>query len=341
MSDRLLKILAGVLVVLAVAWAAARFTSGSGGGAEGAPFSLALDEDAAIDSVVIATPDETVLLVADGDWTVNGYEAIADAGESLKKALAEAQVGQLVSRNPENHGRLGVEEGEGRRLTVYGGGQALLSVILGDRARGYRQAYVRRPDSDEVYTIQGSLISLASRPVTDWREKAILTFTRGDINGIEYTYGDTVLSLSRDTASNWHIGADGPAVDEAKLSGTLSQLAGLRAIGFAADSVVDTLTWEPAARARVIGPGGAVLGDLTFLERAEGVGYYVRRGNSPVVYTVSKYTGDQILKREGDLLPEPEQPSEAAAEVEGAADSTDASDAMEAADTTGAPQPSG
>lgn len=341
MSDRLLKILAGVLVVLAVAWAAAHFASGPGGGAAEAPFSLALSEDAKIDSVVISTPEEIVRLVADGGWTVNGYEAIADAGESLKNALKEAQVGQLVSRNPDNHGRLGVEEGEGRRLTVYVGGQAALSVILGDRARGYRQAYVRRPDSDEVYTIQGSLVSLASRPVTDWREKAILTFTRGDINGLEYTYGDTALSLARDSAGNWHLGADGPAIDEAKLSGALSQLAGLRAIGFAADSVADTLTWEPAAQARVVGPGGAVLGDLTFLERAEGVGYYVRRAGSPVVYTVSKYTGDQILKREADLLPEPEEPGAAPVETEVAPDSTDTSGALEAADTSGAPRPSG
>lgn len=341
MSDRFLKILVGVLIVLAVAWAAARFTSGRGGGAKAGGFDLALSDEAEIDSVVIATPDDTVRLVADGDWTVNGYEAIADAGESLKRALEEAQIGQLVSRNPENHERLGVAEDEGRRLTVYADGRAELSIILGDRARGYRQSYVRRPDSDDVYTIQGGLVSLASRSVTDWRKKEILSFTRGDINGIEYTYGDTAVSLARDSAGIWHIGMDGPVIDEAKLSGALSQLAGLRAIGFAADSVADTLTWEPAARVRVIGPGGAVLGDLTFLERAEEVGYYVRRGSSPVVYTVSKYTGDQILKRESDLLPEPAEGGEEPAEAAGAADTSDVSGEAAAADTTGTQQPSG
>ncbi|MGD8868732.1 MAG: DUF4340 domain-containing protein [Gemmatimonadales bacterium] len=350
MSDRFLKILIGVLIVLAVAWAAARFTSGRGGGAETGGFDLALSDEAEVDSVVIATPEDTVRLVADGgDWTVNGYEAMADAGESLERALEEAQIGQLVSRNPENHGRLGVAEDEGRRLTVYADGQAKLSIILGDRARGYREAYIRRPDDDEVYTISGGLISLAGRSVTDWRKKEILSFTRGDIAGIEYTYGDTTFSLTRDSAGVWHIGMDGPVIDEADLSGALSQLAGLRAIGFAADSVADTLTWQPAARVRVVGPGGAVLGDLTFLERAEEVGYYVRRGNSPVVYTVSKYTGDQILKRESDLLPQPEEageePAEAAAEepggAMGAADTTGVSGDVEAADTTGTQRPSG
>ncbi len=337
MSDRFLKILVGVLAVLAVAWAAARFTSGGSGGAEGAAFALALPDDAEIDSAVITTPDETVRLVAGDGWTVNGYEAVSDAGESLKRALEEAQVGQLVSRNPENHGRLGVAEGEGRRLSVYSGGTAALSIIIGDRARGYRQSYVRQPDDDEVYTIQGSLISLAGRSVSDWREKEILTFTRVDITGLEYAYGDTLLSLARDSAGTWHMGADGPVIEESAIGGVLSQLAGLRAIGFADDGVADTLEWEPAARVRAVGPGGAVLGDLTLLQRAEEVGYYVRRGSSPVVYTLSKYTGDQILKRESDLLPEPEEAGEAA----GVADTADVSGSVEAGDTTGAPPPSG
>jgi len=341
MSDRFLKILAGILVVLAVAWAAARFTSGRGGGESAEGFTLALSDDVEIDSVVIATPDETLRLVAGDSWTVNGYEAIADAGESLKRALAEVEVGQLVSRNPENHGRLGVADGEGRRFTVYVGGRVQLSIIIGDRARGYRQSYVRQPDADEVYTIQGGLISLAGRSVSDWREKAILSFTRGDITGLEYAYGDTLLSLARDSVGSWHVGSDGPAIEETAIGGMLSQLAGLRAIGFAEDAVADTLTWESSARVRVIGPGGAVLGDLTFLERAEEVGYYVRRGGSPVVYTLSKYTGDQILKREADVLPEREEALEEAAEAAGAVDTASASEPVEAADTTGAPTPSG
>ncbi|MGD8699099.1 MAG: DUF4340 domain-containing protein [Gemmatimonadales bacterium] len=341
MSDRFLKILVGVLAVLAVAWAAARFTSGRGGGADAAGLALALSDDAEIDSVVIATPDETVRLVAGDGWTVNGYEAISDAGEALKRALDEVEVGQLVSRNPENHERLGVAEGEGRRLTVYVGGQAQLSIIIGDRARGYRQSYARQPDADEVYTVQGGLISLASRSVSDWREKEILAFTRGDIAGIEYAYGDTLLSLARDSAGSWHVGPDGPAIEETAIGGVLSQLAGLRAIGFAEEAVADTLNWEATARVRVIGPGGAVLGDLAFLERAEEVGYYVRRASSPVVYTLSKYTGDQILKREADLIPEPEEAAEEADEAAGAADTASVSGTAEAADTTGAPPPSG
>jgi hypothetical protein len=81
----------------------------------------------------------------------------------------------------------------------------------------------------------------------------------------------------------------------------LSILSGLLAIGFVEDSVADTLTWEPpAGRLRLAGPDGADMGELIFLDREE-VGYYVRRVGSPVVYTISSHTGNQLLKREQGL----------------------------------------
>ncbi len=310
MSNRLLKILLGALVGLLAAWGIARLVSGSGGGPDEAPFSLAMG-GAAIDSAVIASAEDTIRIVGGPGWSVNGHEAVSDAGESLERALEEAVVGQLASRNPENHGRLGVSDQEGRLLSVYSGGDQKLSVIIGGRARGVRGAYVRRPGADEVYTVHGTIVGLVSRAVDDWRERQILSVSRGDIAEIEYEYGDTAVSLALDS-TGWRLEPAGVAVEETAISSVLNQLSALRGIGFAADTVADTLTWEAAARVRVVGPGEAVVGDLTFLERAEEVGYYVRRAGSPVVYTLSKYSGDQILKREGDLAPELAEPGEGA-----------------------------
>jgi hypothetical protein len=338
MSNRLLKTLLGILVGLLAAWGIARLLSGSGGGQDEAPFSLAIG-DVVIDSAVIASAEDTVRIAAGAGWTVNGHEAIADAGESLERALEEAVVGQLASRNPENHGRLGVSEQEGRLLSVYSGGDEELSVIIGGRTRGSRGAYVRRPGGDEVYTVQGMIVSLVNRAVDDWRERQILSVGRGDIAGIEYEYGDTTFSLARDSAG-WRLEPAGVALEETAISSVLNQLSGLRGIGFAADTVADTLTWEPAARVRVVGPGEAAVGDLTFLKRAEDVGYYVRRAGSPVVYTLSKYSGDQILKREADLVPEPAEPSEGS-ETGDVEQPLEAADSAVAADSAGVTPGSG
>jgi hypothetical protein len=301
MSDRLLKYLVGALAILAVAWGVARFVSGRGGTGDSAPFNLAASAGLELDSVVVEGPDATVRLRAGDGWTVNGHEAVADAGESLKRALEQAEVGVLVSRNPENHERLGVTEAEGRRLTVYAGGSEQLSLLIGARADVFDRAYARRVGDDPVYTLQGALVSLANRGVDEWRNKEILSLTRGDIQHIEFTYPDETFSLARDSLA-WRIEPAGVAAEDGKVASLLSQLASLRAVSFAADAAADTLVWDPpSAQVRVLGPGGVVLGELSFLKREAEVGYFVRRAASPVVYTISSFTGGELLKRQADL----------------------------------------
>ncbi len=280
----------------------ARFVAGRGGAPEPAGFELAAAAQLELDSVLIEAADDAVRLRAGDGWTVNGQEATAEAGESLKRGLEEARVGGLVSRNPENHARLGVTDAMGRRLTVYAGGAAQLSFIVGERGRAFDQAYVRRVGEDEVYMLQGTLIGLARRSVDEWRNKEILTASREDIQRIEFSYPDASFTLVRDSVG-WHLEPSGASAQTGVVSSLLGQLAGLSAIGFAADSVADTLSWDPpTGRVRVQGPGGVDLGDLIFLDRDD-VGYYLRRADTPVVYTLSSYTGEQILKREEDLRP--------------------------------------
>ncbi len=303
MSDRLLKILFGVLAVVVLAWIVVRFVAGGGGDDDAASLGLASGAELEIDSVIIVSADGTVRLVAGDGWTVNGHETVAEAGESLRRGLEEARVGRLVSRNPGNHDRLGVTEEKGRQVTVYSGGEARLSLIVGDQAQVFEQAYVRRAGEDRVYTLEGALVNLVNRRVDDWRDRNVLAAGRDEIQRIEFSYPDQSFTLVRDT-SGWHLEPSGVKAEDGPVSSLLGQLAGLRAIGFAVEAVVDTLSWNsPDAEVRVVGPGGLELGELVFLERdEEGVGYYVRRAGAPVVYTLSSYSGDQILKREADLI---------------------------------------
>lgn len=296
MSDRLLKRLFGVLALLVLAWVVARFVAGLGGPTAPA-FDLAAVAGFELDSVVVATADDTVRLRAGDGWTVNGHQAAVDAEGSLARALEQAQVGGLVGRNPENHERLGVTRAAGRRLTVYSGGTARLSLIVGRRGRAVGQVYVRREGEDDVYTLQGTLVSLVNRGVDDWRDKEIIQTDRELVQRIEFSYPDESFALARDTAG-WRLEPSGVAADEMTVSGLLSILSGLLALSFVDESVADTLTWEPpSGRLRLVGPAGMAMGELIFLER-EDVGFYVRLAGSPVVYTISSHTGGQLLKRE-------------------------------------------
>ena len=302
MSDRLLKSLLIVLAVLVAAWAAVRFLGGDRDEPQSAPFSLGSSATLTFDSVIIASSEDTLRLLRAGEvWTVNGYEALAETGASLKRALEQGNVGPLVSRNPENHERLGVSESAARQMTFYSGGALQLKLFIGRRGRAYDQAYVRRDDEDETYTLRGSLISLASRGVDDWRDKIIVEFDRGMVERVELDYPGESLAVNREDAG-WRIEPSGAAADSGEVSNMLTLLAGLRAIGFAADAVADTLSWEPpTGRVRIVGFGGAELGDLVFLDRGD-VGAYVRWAGSPVVYTISTHIANQILKHEEHLV---------------------------------------
>jgi hypothetical protein len=238
---------------------------------------------------------------AGGGWTVNGLEAVADVGATLESALDDARIGALASRNPENHERLGVAEGQGHRVSFFAGGRPQLEIVLGESTSGAGGRYVRRAGEDEVHVLRGNLVGLVRRGVDEWREKEILPAHADSIGRIEYVYPDTSFAVARDTAG-WRLEPGGFTARAEEVAGILNQLAGLRALGFAEDTVADGLDWEsPTARLRVLGVDGTELGTVMFLEREE-PGYFVRRADKPTVYTVSRFAGERILRRPTELI---------------------------------------
>lgn len=311
MSERRLKLLMAALAIGILVYVGLRVAT-DGGEPPSEPLTLESAGVETLDSVIVESAEDTVRLRGGEGWAVNGREAVADAGETLQNALQDARVGQLVSRNPENHDRLGVAEGQGHLARFYVGDTARLSLILGDAAGGFGDAYVRRAGDDEVHVLEGTLVNLLRRGVEDWRNKEILATAREDVQAIEFAYPEETFRAVRDSAA-WRLEPGGVEVRSDAIAPLLSQLVNLRALGFAADSVADGLDWTAAtARVRVVGPGGSDLAELSFLAREEN-GYFARRSDKPVVYTVSQFTGDQILKKRDELI----------------ADGADASDASE------------
>ena len=300
MSDRLVRNLIIALAALVAIYGIVRLVSGRGGVPE-SPYELSSLAEAEIDSVVIQGEAETIRLWEDDGWKVNGYEAMPETGDALGRALEATRVGEVVSRNPENHQRLGVEEGQGRRLRVFAGGQERIELVVSGKGQSFDDAYVRRPDDEQVRVMRGNLVDLARRNVDGWRNKQILGASTADVQRVELTYSDTSFALARDSAA-WLLRPSGDTASAQAADALAREVASLRAIGFAADSVIETLSWdEPAGQVRVLGAGDVELGELTFLAR-ETSGYYVKRADKPVVYTLSQYSGDQILKRPDELV---------------------------------------
>lgn len=304
MSDRLVRGLIIALAALVAIYGIVRLISGRGGASD-SPYDLAGIANAEIDSVIIEGETGKIRLRQADGWEVNGYEAMAEAGDALERALEAASVAEVISRNPENHERLGVEEDQGRRLRVFAG-EERIELIISGKGQSFDDAYVRRPDDDEVRVMRGNLVDLVRRSVDGWRNKQIVSASAADVQRVEFALSDTSFALVRDSAG-WQLIPPGQPAEDQAADALARELAGLRAIGFAADSVTEALSWdEPAGRVRVLGAGDAELGELTFLAR-ETSGYYVKRADKPVVFTLSQYSGDQVLKRPDELAGSTEQ----------------------------------
>ncbi|MEE8148388.1 MAG: DUF4340 domain-containing protein [Longimicrobiales bacterium] len=304
MSDRLVKNLVIALAILAAGYGIVRVIAGRASGGPSASFNLASLAEVEIDSVHIVSASDTIRLGGGSEWTVNGYEAIPESGDAFSRALEQTRVGEVVSRNPENHRRLGIADGQGRVLTIYAGDAESMALLISDKGQTFDDAYVRRLDDAEVRVVRGNLVDLVRRNVEGWRNKQILGLTADDIQRLEFSFPDEEFAAVRDS-TGWHFEPSG-ATASADIDRVVREVASLRGIGFAPDAEADTLSWEsPAGGVILFGPGGAELGEVSFLARSTS-GYFVRLAGKPVVFTLSQYSGDQVLKRETELTESPE-----------------------------------
>ena len=248
-----------------------------------------------IGSVDIARPADTVLLRrGDGDaWTVNGFAASPAAVTSLLAALGTPARGELVARNPSSHLRMGLDTTNARRLTVHGADRVLGELLVGNQGRAYQSAYVRRPDGDDAYLVEGELVLLVDREIADWRDRRIVAMTPDAILGIEIERGGTRYALER-WAGSWEL-AGGGALDSARVARLASAFGNLEAQGvaFATPAEADAADFtRPERRVVLTGSGGTTLAALAFDSTANG--FWVQRDATPTVFHLFQWKVDEL-----------------------------------------------
>ncbi len=263
-------------------------SSASPGDASNLAAVLSVQEDA-VDRIVVSGPQRrhTLERGADG-WTVDGFEADSTAISRFWEALAGSEVGQVAATNPANHARLGVTADSAWNLSL---GDA--SILLGHAGPQFGTAYARLPDEETVYLLRGDLRSAATRPLIDWRDKLVLAVDTSAVAAVEVTSGGETRRWERaDTL--WTVGGD-PA-DETAVRNLLQELAGLRATGFAADSV--TMKADPDRHVRVLDAQGRELGTLA-LDEGDG-NLRAFSDQSPYVFEVPSWRADRVAPIDSD-----------------------------------------
>lgn len=292
MSERTLKQLVGALVLVTVVWlVASLFSESSGSIAASGEAARYFDDVGAesVEAVTIARRGGTLSLErADRGWTVNGFPADSVSVGRLLEALGDAEIGDLVATNPQNHARMGVSSDSAAALTLRVGGSTR-AILVGGSGPRYGTAYARLPDRDPVYLIDGDLRTHVVRSLDDWRNRTMVAIDTALVARVEIERdGDSYVLARADSA--WVL-PDGSAAPRTAVDGVLSELARLVASGFVAegDSIAGL---EPASTTRAYSEAGELLAEVTI---GSGAGdRWARTSTDDYLYRVSSFRAGRI-----------------------------------------------
>jgi hypothetical protein len=301
-SERGLKRLVGALAAAVVLWLVVSALSGGNGDVEAtgaiAGWFDGLDE-ASVDAVRVSGPDgEVELLPGDGGWRVNGFDADSMQVVRLFRALSEADVGNLVAANPDNHARMGVAEDSAYALEVDVEGETR-TLLVGDSGSRFGTAYARLPGEDEVYLVEGDLRGQVTRRLEDWRRKRMTAVDTSRVDRIEIERDGETYALARGD-SVWTFD-DGGDVDGGTVRDVLSELDGLLASGFLSEA--DSLAGaEQAGSVVAYDEAGEVLADIT-LGAGEDARWARVAGDS-VLYSLARFRVDRVAPTLEQIRPD-------------------------------------
>lgn len=299
MTERTLKRLVGALAIVVGLWLLAELLSG-GSGAISASGEIARVFDGvdaeSLEAVRMQRGDTTISLERDGErWTVNGFPADSGAVQRLLDEVPGLRVGELVAANPANHPRMGVSDDSAVVVELVVGGDAR-TILVGDAGRRFGTSYVRVPDADDVYLLEGDLRAHARRGLDQWRNRTMVAIDSAAVARVEVEKDGEAYALVRGDSA-WTF-ESGDAVEAAAVRGVLAELARLVASGFVAEG--DSIAALPrSSRTVAYDDAGQVLAEVTI---GEGTGErWARTSGDEYVYRVSTFRADRVAPPREDV----------------------------------------
>lgn len=299
MSERAFRWVLAVVGLLVLAYGAVTVAGRLGGDGPDDPltrFLRGVHADS-VESVRIAAPAGTLRLRrVPGGWTVNGHAADSARVARLFSAMADAEVGEVVSRNPENHASMGVTVDSARTLAVEGAAGGTGTLHVGRRGPVSRSAYVRVDHGPEVFVVRGGLRSAVTADLEQWRDKAVVRVDSSSIGTVLLRRGDRRYRLDRGPAG-WRM--DGSAADSAAVTRLLDALQGTTsAVGFSPDTVT---LGETDRELTLLDLEGDTLSSLRFHERGERRSFHVTRRGDGAVLRLGPTAADRLVPGPEDL----------------------------------------
>ena len=244
----------------------------------------------------------------EGNWFSLGHDSIKLDNNLIGQLLSliiNLEVEDLISTNPKKQIRFQVDTLTGTRVDFIGRGENLVSLVVGKTSPDFMYTYVRKSNSDEVWSAKGFLSQVIGRRLDQWRDRHIFQLDTERIQEIEFMKRKGSFKLIQvDTL--WKV-SPSPYYEKyetntEQVNGFLGFISSLRADAFAPKMEIEQLDFRRPVLQMKLTLVDGYREVLTFTQKSEeDKRYFVKKGKEETIYQLYQGSFDQIDKRMGDF----------------------------------------
>ena len=244
------------------------------------------------------------LLRKEGDqWYIGEqkYPARQGSVDTLLQQLSEPNLQDLVAKSG-NLLTFALDDERAYELEALDAdGNSLRRFYVGKSSSSGRYSYVRLNEDDlRVFTLSANLSSILEKSVDDLRDRLVLNFSSQDIEKLQISTGDTVVSAEK-AEDKWQM-PDGAAWGEEQIQNLINRFASMNAQDFISEYPATDAEYE----VQFIAAGGASYTVTIAAEPLENGGYPAKSSSYGFPFTLNQYTVESMLKDFG-FIEEEEQ----------------------------------
>jgi hypothetical protein len=196
-----------------------------------------------VDKIEILLKGKKVTFSKTGsEWVISepfNYKAQQPLVLSMVSDLKNFNLESIVSKNMNNQDKFGFIDTAQAQVTVYESGQNKGSFLIGGQGPGFDQSYIKKIGGNEIYLANKlTKTNFYKDNINDWRDKAITSVPKEQVNSIEFNSAGESFTILKDTVnSKYKIGAD--SVNSTVIDGVLNYIQNLNAQTFKDTTLAD------------------------------------------------------------------------------------------------------
>ena len=254
-----------------------------------------------IDKIMVAKNGETTLEKGSDGWQVSGtpFKAGKLAMDEALKKLSDASVAELelVSTNKAKKADFKTDS-SGVTVKLYQAGKEIAKLVIGKVAADYQSSYIANPDIDSTYLLKGVNLSYALDK-EDWRERTIFAGEAAKFTKLRIQQGKVQFSANL-AGDQWTVeDVKKSVLSKEKVDKIIALMANLLATEIPAQ---DFKAAGLEKNQLIVETSGEGVKNTLMVGNDNGKGmFYAKKGDSDIIYLISKAERDELNKNQNQL----------------------------------------